>query len=172
MEQTDLFPESDKMQQNPKDETTFCQKHSAWANQIKLISSECIRTEQENEEIRSRLDLIHNNQINFAQDIAEIKSIVLNGLTDKIAKKVDVMTKELCQRYDEKLKKHEDEQQSRFIQYEEIASFEWFRTWVTGLKDKLFKKVIMITFILLITLTLFHLSDKMANILLAFITKG
>jgi hypothetical protein len=105
--------------------------------------------------IRERIDTIDERQIGQVQSLQAVHDTLNNGLADKINRTIESTISKMCSQYEMRLKP--------------IEEFAWFRTWITGIKDGLFKKAVILIASMTVILTIFHMSEKFAGLLLKLV---
>jgi hypothetical protein len=114
-----------------------------------------VRTCPYHPDMKELLHEIRTQQNQHATDIMRVKDIVTNGLqkglndTSEGIKRVGETIKVFCIDFERRLKPLED--------------FNWFRIWVTDLRDNMFKNVIKLIFYITLTMGALHFSQKLID---------
>jgi hypothetical protein len=139
-------------------DSSTCSKHILWTGEFKRHSDRLIRLEEDQVGIRDMLNGISTRQLQYISEIQYVKDAINNGLRKDISS-----TSTAVQRIEEKMNTFCAEINKRF---EPVEAFGWFREWVTGLRDNMFKNSIKIVFMIAFALALLHFSQKIIDKLL------
>lgn len=139
----------------------FCPDHNSRIEEFKRYVDRIMNVEKEQEEIKKMLDLISDRQISYITKMQKVEDTINNGLskavvnTDKCVTRIEEKITEMCDNFNKRLVP--------------IESFDWFRTWMTSLRNQIFKNVMKLAFWAVLILAAFHTSQRLMDKIFAMI---